>query len=226
MATLKVLYDYHRFGYTTFHTFAVNIVNAGIYAHTDKFATPPITQANYQIQLDKLTTAYDDYKTIGRSKKADFEIETNNTILLLDQLTDYVNALPNLTEELIDLSGFHHNKTTKTSSAIPGQVSVKSSKPLGNSVMQLSLNGDATALGYVVLVMDSATVPTNLTQINETVLIPGSTANNIIVSVSTNHLVTVNSLTVGSKYHVFVFAYNSIGSGPLSQPYVLISINP
>jgi len=171
--------------------------------------------------LDKLTTAYDDYKTIGRSKKADFEIETNNTILLLDQLTDYVNALPNLTEELIDLSGFHHNKTTKTSSAIPGQVSVKSSKPLGNSVMQLSLNGDATALGYVVLVMDSATVPTNLTQINETVLIPGSTANNIIVSVSTNHLVTVNSLTVGSKYHVFVFAYNSIGSGPLSQPYVL-----
>jgi len=225
MAALKVLLDYHRFGYPTLHTFTVNIVTAGIYANTAEFATPPVTLANYQTQVNKFATAYDDYKTIGKSGKATFEIEKNNTILLLDQLADYVNALPNLTEDLIDLSGFHHNKTSKTASVIPGQVAIKSSKALGNGVMELNISVDAEAVGYMAIVIDAtATLPV-LTQNAFSLLIPGNTGVNTIVVVSTSHYITINALAIGNKYNVYVYAFNTVGCGPLSQPYMLISVN-
>jgi hypothetical protein len=138
-------------------------------------------------------------------------------------LQEYVQNLAGLTPELVDLSGFHHNKIEQTKGATPGQTSVEKSEAVGNGAMKLTLSVDLSAFGYVAVGYELTEKEPSLLQINQSVSFSGEGSPFVIFGISSTHNVVLNNLSIGKSYRIFVYTFNAKGSGTLSQPYLLVS---
>ncbi len=111
--------SYHRSSPDTLDTFAIG-VRDGVFSNPTPFATPPITQVDYQGVIDEYLNKRAAYKQGGKAQKGPYQTARTNLITKLDLLADYVDEIADGNEDTILLSGFVPTKAGSTEPQKPG----------------------------------------------------------------------------------------------------------
>lgn len=206
-----------------YHTFygseldqMAHAVAEGIYTHSSTFASPPITQTVFNGLLDTYHDDYEAYKNGGKSQKGAYLISKNNLMAALDSLAAYVDALPDLDEATIILSGFTPTKTGETKAVVPDAPVIDSIDNSSKGMLVVDINVAKGAEYYGCIILEEALNGQGIFFIDGTVALDGFSGRvRIIVTKGRKKMVT--NLESKREYWCYAFAGNSAGVSVLSD---------
>jgi len=213
---LTVLQDYHKFKKPDFNKFLTDVDN-GIYSHLIEFASPSPTKAIYEGLVKSYRDTNIAFETGGRAFKPAYEIATTTMMGGLDTLRLYVLGLPNLTYNLIVLSGYHPNKQSKTSSVIPNQPVLKSVNRPGGPVLIFEFHPVDGAEYYGAILVENGTLPADYTLINGILDFPTGFTGRILHNFNSSKTCTFSGLKLNTQYTVYGYCGNTAGVSILSE---------
>lgn len=112
--------SYHNIDVDVLDVFAVGIRD-GIYNNTGIFATPPLTQVQFQVFIDNYINTRGAYKQGGLAQKGPFQEAKNALMGTLDDYAVYVDSIALGNVNTITTAGFVPTKTGSTEHNPPGQ---------------------------------------------------------------------------------------------------------
>jgi len=118
MNKVKCLLTYHQSKVEALATFAIG-VRDGIYGHAVEFATPPITQVNFQTKVTDYQNMRGAYEQGGLAQKGPYLAARETLMNDLDTLAEYVDSVADGNANLILLSGFVPSKGSRSGSTVP-----------------------------------------------------------------------------------------------------------
>jgi len=213
---LSILQDFHEYNKHNFDNFLTGIQN-GIYSHTTEFTTPSLTKIIFDGLVSNYRTRNYAFETGGRGFKPDYEIAFTAIMGGLDNLRLYVLGLPNLSVNLIQLSGFHENKQSISSSVVPGQPIFKSVTRPGGAVLTFEFKPVDGAEYYGVILVEGGALPANYTFINGILDLPTCISERILHNFNSSKISTFSGLKLGILYHAYCYCGNSAGVSILSE---------
>ncbi|MBK7147746.1 MAG: hypothetical protein IPH78_02730 [Bacteroidetes bacterium] len=188
----------------------------GIYGNPGTFAAPPVTQPVFEGLLTSYHNAYEDYKNGGKNQKGAYLVAKNNLMGSLDQLADYVDALPGLTEATIYLAGFTPTKVSDSKAVVPAPPVIKSVTQGSTGSLVVEADAVPGAEYYGCLVSK-----TKLDGNSGIIFFEG----NLIIEnaslrleVNKGRKKTISNLQPKEEYWFYMYAGNSAGVSALSAP--------
>ena len=120
MAKIHVSLSYHHIHLDVLDVFAIG-VRDGIYGNAGTFATPPITQAAFQVFIDDYINTRGAYVQGGLAQKGPFLAAKTALITTLDDFATYVDGIAKGDANIITLAGFVPTKPGGTAGHAPAQ---------------------------------------------------------------------------------------------------------
>ena len=213
---LTILQDYHKFTKPHFNNFLTDVDN-GIYGHTAEFATPSITKAIYEGYVKSYRDTNLAFETGGRAFKPAYEIATTTMMEGLDNLRLYLLGLPNLTYNLIVLSGYHPNKQSKSNSVIPNQPILKTVTRPGGPILIFEFNPVDGAEYYGTILVEGGTLPEDFIFNHGILDLPTGIKGRILHNFNASRNSTFSGLKLNTLYTVYGYCGNSAGVSILSE---------
>ncbi len=213
---LSILQDYHHFNKQDFNTFLTDIEN-GIYGHIIEFASPPLTKINYELQVKNYREANYSFESGGHIFKGAYDIAKTSIMGGLDTLRLYVENLPGVSVDLINLSGFHLYKQSITSSIVPGQPILKDVTRPGGAVLTFEFKPVDGAEYYGAYLVESGLLPDGFSFINGILDIPSGTNPRILLNCLKSKIKTFSGLKLNTEYTVYGYCGNTAGISILSE---------
>jgi len=209
------LKDYHYFKKNVFGIFVIQILN-GLFQYILLFPTPPVTKAAFSSAVTAYNTASDNYSAGGKGFKAPYDGAYAVLLGMLDQLLDYLNAIPNLTPEIIGFSGFHENNHGGGAVNPLLQAILHLLKKCGGGVMEIEYNVVVGAEYYGMFLVVGSPLPTETTFVDGVLTLPSGTIPAIIHNFTKQRVKRFSNLIVGVTYHVYCYSGNTVTVSPLS----------
>lgn len=191
-------------------------VAEGIYTHSSTFASPPITQTVFNGLLDTYHEDYEAYKNGGKSQKGAYLISKNNLMAALDSLAAYVDALPDLDEATIFLSGFTPTKTGETKAVVPDAPVIDSMDNSSKGMLVVDINVAKGAEYYGCLLLDEPMSEKGIFFIDGMLGIDGY-GGRLRVVMTKGRKKMLTNLESKREYWCYAFAGNSAGVSVLSD---------
>lgn len=210
--------DFHKFGNTDLDTFVIEVRN-GIYTNPGTFSAPPFSEGDYETIQEKYNNAAADYAQYGLTKKVAFQDAKDTLMKTLDELAAYVDSVANGNVSTIALSGFEPTSDVVHPTAPLDKIDsfeVRLTKTSGQISVEIPAYAKQTGVNYfcVCVAENPLTNPT----ITNGQLRTTAEDKNVVVDCNRSRRKTIGGLTPGVKYFFYVFASNTAGVSPLSNP--------
>lgn len=120
MRTVRCSLSFHRSKLDVLDVFAVG-VRDGIYTNTSVFATPPITDVNFQKAIDIYMNTRSAYKQGGKAQKGPFYAAKDALMANLDTTASYVDGIALGDANIITIAGYVPTKAVASATPAPSQ---------------------------------------------------------------------------------------------------------
>ena len=214
---LLILEDYHNCKKKDYNTLLTKVTN-GIYGidNIGSFATPAITKVAFNTLVTDYRNANNEYEAGGKDEKPAYEVALGNMTTGLDILKKYVEELPNLTLDIINLSGFTAYKQSTSSSSVPLPPDLNVIERIGGGTMTFNYDSSDGAEFYGSIVVEGSSLPVGYTFINGILDYPKTANARLLYNVLKQRFKTYHNLTLSQEYTIYSYAGNSAGISPLS----------
>ena len=216
MIKLSVLLDYHNFNKKDFNIF-LSDVNNGIYGHVIEFDKPPVSKVGYELLVKNYRDNNYSFESGGHIFKGVLDISRTAMICGLDSLREYVEILPGINIDLVNLSGFHIYKQSITSSVVPVQPILKNFTRPGGAVLSFEFLPVEGAEYYGAYLVEGGALPEGYTFINGVLDIPAGNNPRILHNCLKSKLKIFSALKLKTEYTVYGYCGNSAGVSILSD---------
>ena len=214
----KCRLDFHKFNNTDLDTFTSEVRN-GIYSNSVTFGTPPVDESDLTNYQEDFSSAAADYAQYGITKKVAFDDARETLINKLDVLAVYVDTTAAGNVSTIALSGFVPTSETSQPTAPLGKIDsfeISLTKTSGQIIVSIpAYPGQPNVFyGCVCIANTPLTIPSI---VNGQVRLLADDKD-VIIDLNRGRQKTFNGLTPGVKYFFYVYAINTAGVSPLSNP--------
>lgn len=215
MGKVKVSVNYyHKTALDKIGTFATG-VRVGIYTHPDTFSSPPFTEQEVKDKIKVYSETRSAYAG-RRLAKANFKIDYNALIAMLDRLATYVDDTVKGDPIKISLSGFRPTRLSNSSWLPPWQpqVTVSRNSDTGELVAESNKLENAIYYGCIVF-KDSA--PERIIMQPGGKLEFSNKENFVLMDVSKGRKKVFRNLKPEVMYYFYFYAANANGVSALSD---------
>ena len=213
---IYLLNDYHRMTKPKYSIILTKVCN-GVYKNTAKFASPPITKVDFLLLVKSYRDVNDEVVAGAADLKPLYKINKKAMTKGLDTVKEYVEGLPNLTEELAKLSGFTLNKQSLSASVIPSVPFFKSLTRKAGGTTKFNFSVVEHAEYYGAILVEGKGLPAGYTFIDGLLDVPGGRNPRILYHTLRQRIKTFYNLTIGKEYTIYYYAGNRAGVSFLSE---------
>jgi hypothetical protein len=218
MKTITCRLEYHRFGTSALDTFS-NEVKNGIFNNPTVFVSPPLRDSEVTEKQNAFNNAAADYVQYGITKKVAF-VEAK-TILMdtLDTLAAYVDSVALGNVSIIALGGFVPTSDTLQSTEPLPKIEaflVSLSKSSGEILVDIPAYANQLNVNYNCICVEDA--PLQAPALYNGQIVLHATDPMVRQDFNKSRKKVFAGLTPGKKYYFYVFAANTAGVSPLSNP--------
>jgi len=213
--------DFHNFGTPKLETFMSEISN-GIYNNPIVFVTPTIAKSVFEVTQTTFADAAADYKKFGLTKKTPFVAAKESLMYQLDQLAGYVDSIAQGDVSTIALAGFTPSREAYQRVPVLTKIPVFSSRTTdvsGEVKLEIPAIVNCGSITYNCVCVEGAPL-TNAQVVNGQIVMAAGDPQ-IHYDLNKSRKKVFQSLTPGSQYYFYVYASNSAGVSPLSDPKML-----
>lgn len=213
--------DYHKDGNSELDTFAGEVRN-GIYTNPTVFPTPPFTEPDFDTVQEKFSNAAADYAQYGLTKKVALDEAKGTLMRTLDETATYVDGVADGNISTIALSGFVPTSDSMQPAAPLGIIdsfAVSLTKTSGQIVVDIPAYPGTNNVSYFCVCVAENPLANPFIVNGQLLISPEDKSVRMDYNRSRNK--TFNGLTPGIKYYFYVYASNSAGVSPLSNPQAL-----
>lgn len=224
---LFILNDYHVTTKLHYNTLLTKVSN-GLYgpANIASFPLPTIIKTAFALLVTDYRFANNEYEAGGTDEKPAYDTAVTAMNGGLDTMKAYVEALPNLTLDLINLSGFTPNKQSNSASKIPEpQVLREIVRLNGGTTMTFDYEPAEGAEFYGTYIVEGNGWPAGYTFINGILDFPKTANARLLHNGLKQRFKTYHNLTIGQQYTIFPYAGNAAGVSTLGVGTTFIASN-
>lgn len=222
MSNVRVSLSYRHSTVAEFPEIA-GVVRDGVYGNPGTFATPPLTQLDYQAQLDDYNNKRYLYVNGGKAQKGPYQEAKDKLMGTLNSFADYVNGIAMGDENIILLSGYTPTKGTRSDYPTPAQpVNVVITRG-ASGVLYAECEKIDFAINYGCILSAGAPLPANMVMNGKGQLsyVDGATPapDNAVtgfIDFNLSRRKEFKNLDPGTVYHFVFFAANATGVSALS----------
>lgn len=229
MVIIRCSLSFHKLKLDTIPVFAGGIRD-GVYNNPTFFVTPPITQVQFQGQLDDYNNTRSAYVQGGLAQKGPFLHAKSQLINTLDTMAEYVNSVALGDANLITLAGYVPTKGGKSETPAPVQATGVTVSRGTTGILLAECAKQDVAVSYCCIMTVGQPLQAGIV-INEAgqmaisgeepakpeamALAAALTAGGVI-DFNLNRKKKFINLTPGTTYYFVFFAINASGVGELS----------
>lgn len=211
--------SFHYYGNPLLDTFS-NGVNNGIFSNPLVFVTPPMTSTELLDAVKNYNNALSVYEANGKNYKTAFLNAKKKLIDTLNTLVEYVNKIANGDPSIITMAGFF--PTASSSQAAPKLekiliVTVKATNVSGQVIIETPAITGKGVSGYGLILVSNEWLDLN-SFFNGILNVTPSEGQRIICDFTKSKRKVINGLDSNIVYYGYMFATNSTGVSPLSNP--------
>ncbi len=214
---LFILDDY-RIGTKLHFNTLLTRVNNGLYglANTASFPSLPMTKAAYMLLVSNCRDANNEYEAGGVDQKPAYDTALTAMIIGLDLGKEYVEGLPGLSVDLVNLSGYTLNKQSISSSVVPSPANLRQINRLGGGTMSFEYDPVEGAEFYGTYLVEGNAWPDGYTFINGILDFPKLANARLLHNGLKQRLKVYFNLVNNQEYTIFSYTGNSAGVSTLS----------
>jgi hypothetical protein len=210
------LVSYRIWGAPLLDTFSGKIVN-GLYANPLTFASPPVSAAEFAAVFSALVTCYSNFKMYGKTEKFNYEVAHAALIEKLDELSTYVDEVAAGNASKITLSGFVPSSERPEKATEIDKIEVFTVKQTnGKITVETPAITNKGAVNYNCVCVAGSPLR-NPVLVNGQIILSADDPQ-IHQDFNKSRIKTFPNLIIGVQYFFYVFAANSAGVSPLSDP--------
>ena len=213
---LFILQDYHECKKLEFNTILTKVSN-GLYgtANIGSFPSPTIGKVAFTLLVTDYREANNQYEAGGKDEKPAYDTALTAMIAGLDSGKAYVEGLPELTVDLINLSGFTPNKQSVSSSTVPDAPLLNKFTRLLGGGMTFDYDSVVGAEFYETYLVEGPALPVGAVYANGKLDYPKNSGVRLILDGTKQRFKVYLNLTIGQEYTIFPTAGNSAGVSAL-----------
>ena len=218
MNQIRCRVTFHSYTNKTLINFC-SLVAGGIYTNTAIFATPVITNEEFQRAQVKFSDAVSKYDNAPKIERTNLKNARTELMQTVDKIKDYVDGVAKGDESIIILGGFTPTKgaaekskpVEKTNDFEPVRTKV-----LGEAEVTVNYSGSGTPQWYFVICSTDATLPSNL--VENGIINFGALPDGVRIDVSKSKKKLFTNLDSNVVYYFYAFVGNTNNIAPLSDP--------
>ena len=210
--------EFHKYSISDMDTFS-NEVGNGIFNNPTVFTIPPITNVAYSVIQEAFGTTAADYSKYGITKKTAFIVAKSNLIEALDTFAEYVDSIALGDVSTIALAGFTPTKESNQPNEPLEKIdsfTVSLSKSSGEVVIEIPAYTNQYAVNYNCICVEG--IPLNNPTLSNGQIVLHADDPTVRQDFNKKRRKVFAGLTPGTKYYFYVFASNTAGVSPLSNP--------
>jgi|GEM_PF-1573295 len=213
-----ILDDFHVCKKLFFSTFLTRVSN-GLYgtANILSFPSPTIPKVDFLLKVS--TYRFDNlaYEAGGVDEKPAYDASVTAIMGALDSGKAYVESLPGLSVDLINLSGYTPNKQSVSGSVVPLPPDLRQINRLGGGTMSFEYDPSVGAEFYGAYLVEGNTWPAGYAFANGILDFPKLANARLLHNALKQRLKVYFNLVVGQEYTIFSYAGNTAGISRLSD---------
>ncbi len=225
--------SYHESGPNELETFAHSI-STGIYGNSGTFASPPVaTKTAFDAVVETYHEKYEAYKNGGKDQKGAYSTARTALIAQLDTTAVYVDELPGVNDDMIQLAGYVPTKKGESQAVTPAVPSViKITRGVTTQLLpECAAVAGATFYGCICVAGQPLPAGLTMNANGQLVVAPDNSNPNppappkgvvLIIDVNKARKKKFIDLTKGVDYYFYFYAGNSAGVSALSEVQVLM----